>query len=563
MTDSKLLAFDGSLKILREKWTALQDPGVCYDFPIPDLTLDDCFRRWVELQPSRIYVYDQDGSEYTYELTNTMACQLAGGLKSLGAEKGDRIILYLKNGIDFVVAVHACFKLGLIVVNANPLDAPKEMIYKINDSGARIGFYDDSSREALDAALSSGQCELDYLIDCDNRCESRLHAGVVNEVFWQAQLIQHRSFGDPITILSPDETIVLQYTGGTTGISKGCRVTHRNYLAKAMGAAEFYKPAIGDSEWRIVLSIPLSHAYGFTQVITGHLVTGGSMILLKCKPSLEDMLAAIQKYRPTVWPVVPVILNTLADRTDLIEKYDLSSLKSIVCGASPLYPSTIEAVEAATGAKITEGYGLTEVVSTVTGVPFGIHKPGSVGIPFPNIDVLVVDKETGEHPLPLGDHGEMIVRSIQNTPGYWNKPEETAATIRDGWLYTGDIGYFDERGLLYVGGRIKDLIIVSGFNVYPMEIDEEIQALPDVVEVCTIGVPDKMRGEVPKSYIVLKQGSTLTFDEIRDYLQDKLVRYKIPHQCEFVDEIPKTKNNKPDKTKLRAMHDARLEQGRS
>lgn len=540
--------FEVALVELRRKWHAAQDEGTDYSIEIPETTLKESFNKVVEQNPDKPYVIHKD-LVYTYAECNTMARKIANGLRKLGCEKGDRVVVYLSNGVNFVVAIQACFKLGLIAVNSNPFDLEYEAELRFNDCGAKVAFIDELSAEAVCAA-AKGAPSIEYLVDCSVPEGIETNA-TSHKVVKLSELLANNDDIEPKADLNPDEIQVLQYTGGTTGVIKGCCVSHRNYLYHAYCADQYYSPVVSAGEWSVSLGLPLSHAYAFTSTITASVMNAGTIIFADSdRPTIDEALCNIEKYKATVWPTVPAILYMALSQPDLLTKYDLSSLKCIFSGSAPLPVSIIEAFERVTGARISEGYGLTEAVTTLTLSPFGVFRPGKVGIPFAHIDVLIVDMETGLKVLPANERGEIIARGPQITKGYWNKPEETAASYHGEWLYTGDIGFFDEEGILSITGRIKDMIIVSGFNVYPTEIDELLSAHPDILESTTIGIPHEKKGEVPKSFVVKRSGAALTEEDIQAFLHEKLLGYKVPQVVQFLEVLPRTKTAKVDKIKL-------------
>lgn len=543
--------FEFALAELKKKWRVLQDDKSNYSVEVPEKSLKACFNKIADKNPDKAYVIHKDVI-HTYAACNQKARRIANGLSSLGCVKGDRVALYLCNGINFVLATQACFKLGLIVVNANPSDLEYEVKLRLQDSGATLAFVDEASAAEVCSAVRD-MTGFNYLIDCSDPMPLARDAGDCDIISF-LDLLANSDDTEPDVELHPDEVQVLQYTGGTTGGSKGCCVTHRNYLYNAYGALEYYGTVVAGDEWIVSLGLPMSHAYGFTITVISSLVNGGTMVLASSmRPSVDEVLSNVEKYKATAWPVVPAILYSAISEPGLLEKYDLSSLKCVTSGAAPLPVAIIKEFESITGSRISEGYGLSETVRTLTAMPFKISRPGKVGIPFPNMELLIVDVETGCKVLPVNEPGEIIARGAQVTKGYWNKPEETKATYRGEWLYTGDIGYLDEEGILTISGRIKDLILVSGFNVYPKEIDELLSTYPDVLESATIGIADERRGEAPKSFIVKRAGSTPQESDIEAFLRSKLVGYKIPKVIQFVDAIPKTKANKVDKAQLKLM----------
>jgi long-chain acyl-CoA synthetase len=335
-----------------------------------------------------------------------------------------------------------------------------------------------------------------------------------------------------------EDLALLQYTGGTTGFPKGVMLSHRNLVSNAaMCKAWLYKCRRGQE---VVLGIlPFFHVYGMTTVMILSVMDAHKMVLLP-KFDAEMTLKTIQKQRPTLFPGAPTIYIGLLNHPDL-KKYDLSSIDSCISGSAALPVEVQQKFEEITGGKLVEGYGLTES-SPVTHANFLWDRPrvkGSIGVPWPDTDAAIFSLETGE-PLPVGEVGEIAVKGPQVMKGYWNRPEDTAQTLKDGWLLTGDLGYMDENGYFYVVDRKKDMIIAGGFNIYPREIEEVLYEHPAVQEVVAAGIPDPYRGETVKAYIVLKEGSEATEDELNEFARKHLAAYKVPRLYEFRQELPKT-----------------------
>jgi long-chain acyl-CoA synthetase len=329
-----------------------------------------------------------------------------------------------------------------------------------------------------------------------------------------------------------------QYTGGTTGVSKGAILTHGN-LSKQTQQVVSWFPDFEDGAEVMLGALPFFHVFGLTTAMNFAIRTAWGNVLIP-KPQPEPLLEAIGKFKPTFAPLVPTMFIGLLNHPN-IAKTDMTCLKGCFSGSAPLPLEVLRKFEEVTGAVIVEGYGLTES-SPVTHVnPFGGNrKIGSIGIPIPDTDCKVVDVATGDDDVPLGERGEICIKGPQVMAGYWNMPEETASTLRDGWLHTGDIATIDEDGYFYIVDRKKDMIISGGYNVYPRDIDEVLYENPKVKEACAIGVPHPKRGEAIKCFVVLKDGETATAEEIIEFCKQKLATYKLPTEIEFRIELPKT-----------------------
>jgi len=341
----------------------------------------------------------------------------------------------------------------------------------------------------------------------------------------------------PVGVKWAEEPAILMYTGGTTGVSKGVMLTHFNLTANISQIKEFLqRPEDGHDTVLVVL--PMFHSYGLTAALNFALACGSTCILVP-KFDAREILKLIQKYRPNSFPGVPTIYTALLHDPE-IAKFDLSCIEYCVSGAAPLPVELMQKFESVTGASILEGYGLTETSPVTHSNPLkGRRVPGSVGLPYADTEVRIIDLETGDD-LPVGQEGEVLIRGPQVMKGYWNKPEETAAVIKDGWLYTGDIGKMDDDGYLYIVDRKKDMIIAGGFNIYPREIDEILYQHPAVLEACSVGVADEYRGESVKAFVVLKPGATASEQEILEFCKERLAAYKRPREVEFIEALPKS-----------------------
>lgn len=536
--------FEAKLECLREKWRKIQDDEVNYSFPIPRTTMKEMFLKQVENHPDKIYIYHHERTE-TYKETNQMANRIANGLLAMGLKKGDRLITYVSNGVEFVEITQACFKTGIILVNTNPLSTADEIQRRIKDCTPRAVIADSVALPTVRKALEENTLGVSAIIACPTVEKIPETPGVIG---WEELLSEQQT--EPDIDIQPEDIAVLQYTGGTTGVLKGCCQTNYAFVAKALAQVEYFKPILTEEDrenYLVMMGLGLSHAFGFAQAIVVNMSFGGAMYFAD---SLEEILSAIEKYRPTIWPSVPIWMKLIASDPKY-QKYDITSLKGITCGAAPLPQEVLNKVESITGAIITEGYGMTETVNTITINSFKARKVGTVGVPNPNIEYLIVDQNDGETLMPDGQAGEIICRGDCVMHEYWGKPEETAEVLRDGWLYTGDIGYIDEEGYLVILDRKKDLIIISGFNVFPREIEDVVAEFPGVADSCAVGVPNERRGEVPAIFVQPKQGTEINLDDVERFCREKLSKYKVPKYYFLVDEVPKTKNRKPDRKRLK------------
>jgi long-chain acyl-CoA synthetase len=326
-------------------------------------------------------------------------------------------------------------------------------------------------------------------------------------------------------------------------------LTHRNLVANAQQTAAWF-PTVREGEAvSILCPLPLFHVYGMTVDMNYAMLVGGTLILI---PRFDpEMVLKATKHRPRLFPAAPIMYQTLAHYPD-IGKYDLRSIEACISGAAPLAPEVQRDFEAVTGGRVVEGYGLTEASPVTHCNPVhGERRSGTIGLPFPSTEARILDPQSGE-PLPPGEVGELVIRGPQVMSGYWERPDETAATLRDGWLHTGDIARMSEDGFFTIVDRAKDLIIVGGINVYPREVEEVLVSHPAVEDAGVVGVPEERRGEVPVAFVVLSPGKTATADELLAYCRANLSRYKVPARLEFRDELPKTMIGKVLRTELRS-----------
>jgi long-chain acyl-CoA synthetase len=355
----------------------------------------------------------------------------------------------------------------------------------------------------------------------------------------------------PVAEVNLDDLGALLYTGGTTGISKGVMLTHRNLSVNVQQLRAWTFDAVEGKE-SLMGIFPIFHSAGFTAVMN-HCLYRAMTIILVPKPDPDGVLKMTKKYRPDYFPCVPTLYVGLLNHPEF-PKTDFSFIKGCVSGAAPLALETLKQWKDAVGTQIMEVYGLTETSPLSHANPWrGKAKAGSVGLPVPDTDCKIVDLTDGTKEMGLGESGEILLKGPQLTQGYYKKPEETAEAIRDGWFYTGDIGYLDDEGYLYIVDRKKDMIIAGGFNVYPRDIDEVLFEHPKIKEACAVGIPDPYRGETIKAFVVPREGEVLTAEEVISFCREKLAAYKAPKQVEFVEDLPKSTVGKVLRRKLREM----------
>lgn len=494
------------------------------------------------------------GKEITYYELYQSALKLANYLKKLGVEKGDRVAIMLPNTPQSVIGYYGVLFAGGVVVQTNPLYMEREVEYQMKDSGAKVIITLDILFPRVSSVKNNTDLEhiivtaiKDYLPFPKNLIypymQKKQYGLVVNvnhegstHLFKQI-LQESNAIEIPLKINVEEDLALLQYTGGTTGFPKGVMLTHRNLIANtAMCKAWMYKCKKGQES--ILGVLPFFHVYGMTTVLVLSVMDGHRMILLpKFDPTTT--LKTIHKQRPTLFPGAPTIYIALLNHKD-ITKYDLSSIDSCMSGSAPLPVEVQEQFEKVTNGKLVEGYGLTET-SPVTHANFlwGQRVRGSIGVPYPDTDAAILSMETGD-PLPPNEMGEIVIKGPQVMKGYWNRPEETESAFKDGWFLTGDLGYMDEKGYFYIVDRKKDMIIAGGYNIYPREVEEVLYEHEDVQEAVVAGIPDPYRGETVKAYVVLKEGMSVTEEELNEFARKHLAAYKVPRLYEFRSELPKT-----------------------
>jgi len=532
-------------------WFKLYDKGVPYSIIYPPLSIKQMFNSCAEKYPERDYLIVND-TKLPYGLVNMMARKAANALTSLGVKKGDRVALMSPNVPQYVIAYQACAKIGAIVVQVNPLAPTPEVYHYIRDSGAETVIVMAAFSKGPIEVLKTGDTALRNVITFQvpsGNVEVESAPGVLdfNEV------VGAGADDEPSVDVGPHDILMLQYTGGTTGLSKGCVLTNGNLASIAYQESYWMTPVFEKTDHlRCLAAVPIYHIYGFNMNVNVNHVFGGTIIMVP-QPSTDNILAAVNQHEPNLFPAVPTMIIGLNQHPDIATS-KIGSVRAVVSGSAPLPVEAMKTFEELSGAVITEGYGMSETSNIVTANPLHtVRKPGGVGIPFPDNDVRIVDLDDPTKEMPLGEPGELLCKGPSVMREYWNNPEETAKTFIDGWLSTGDIAVLDEDGHIFIVDRKKDMILSSGFNVYPREIDELMYTHPKVLQACSFGIPDEKRGESLKLTLVLKPGQELSVDEVRAFCKENLSGYKVPAEVAFLESLPVTNVGKPDRKTLRQM----------
>jgi long-chain acyl-CoA synthetase len=481
-------------------------------------------------------------TQLTYGEIKVLVDRLATALAGLGIIKGDRVGIMLPNCPQYLISFFAIVRLGAIVVNINPNYTPREVEMVAGDSGMRAII----TLDILTGIVShvSTQSQIEHIITTSlDAYSTDVQAAVPTPpgTLAFAELIAGVNLPDlPRVQIDPAEDVaVLQYTGGTTGVPKGAMLTHANLFAATLQCSVWSSYFVERGNERFLLVLPFFHVYG---MVVGAIfgVWCGAMQILIPKFDVNLLLGAIEGYRPPFFPGVPTLFISLLNHPGA-RSAGLDRIRRFNSGSAPLPLEVLEQFEQMSGAVLYEGYGMTETSALATTTPtLSKRKPGSIGLPVTGTECKIVDLKTGERELPAGEEGELCVRGPQVMKGYWNKPQETAAAMRDGWLHTGDIARMDGDGYFTIVQRKKDMIIVSGFNVYPTEIEDVLFTHPAVKEVGVIGVPCAYRGEAVKAFVIRAADVTAAAEELIEYCRVRLARHKVPSFIEFVESLPKS-----------------------
>ncbi|MFC2063315.1 long-chain fatty acid--CoA ligase [Chloroflexota bacterium] len=536
-------------------WLDHYDRGVPHTLrPYPAHTLLDVVSETARQRPNHQALLFQ-GAHLSYTELERLSNAFAAALVARGIQKGDPVAILLPNCPQFIIAQLGVWKAGAIAVPINPLYTESELRHMLGGCGAKTAIV---LSRFYDKVRPLRQCtELNCIIAVNIKTylppfsrfmftlfrekKEGYRATLFADDLWMGDLLYR--FADaprPEVAMSPDDPALLLFTGGTTGTPKAALGTHGGLLAAGMQLNAWFGVELVDWDDIILLCMPLFHVYGNVGILSTGLVGHNPLALVPNPRDLEDLIATIRRTRPAFVPGLPTLFNALLKHPDVqADKVDFRSIKLCISGASPLLPETKRRFETVTGGRMVEVYALTEsMAAAIIGPVHGEYRPGAIGLPLPDVDVRIADTDTGHGSLASSEVGEVLIRAPQVMQSYWQRPDETAATLCDGWLHTGDLGYLDKEGYLFIVDRKKDLIKPSGFQVWPREVEEVIASHPAVHEVGVAGVPDPYQGEAIKAWVVLRAGQQVTVDELCAYCRKKLVAYKVPKHVEFRDSLP-------------------------
>jgi len=549
------------------QWLASYPQDVKWDATFEPVVLVDLLERAAASFPGNVCT-DFFGRCLTYKEVRDKVDAVAASLQSAGLKKGAKVGLFLPNSPTYLIYYYAVLKAGGVVVNYNPLYTVDELSFQIIDSETELLVTLDLHvlMEKVEGLLAQGVlsraivCSFPALLPGTKSALFKLFRAkelarpkaseFADRLITEEEFLDRDAVWQPVEIDPHEDLAVLQYTGGTTGTPKGVMLTHANVSINAQQVAA-WAPHLVDGEERVMGILPFFHVFAMT-VVVNFAVVKAARILIMPKFVLNDALKLIHTKKPTTMPAVPTLFNAIMHHPR-ISSFDLSSLKLCISGGAPLPIEVKERFEKLTGCQVVEGYGLSEAAPVVTcNVSNGLVRSGSIGLPFPATIVSLRDLDDPTREVPLGEKGEICVKGPQVMGGYWRRPDATAEVFVDGFLRTGDVARMDEDGMIYIEDRIKDLIICSGYNVYPRQVEEAIYTHAAVEEVTVIGIPDDYRGEAPKAFVKLVEGAQLSGAELLEHLKTKLSKIELPAEIEFRDALPKTMIGKLSKKELKA-----------
>ncbi|MCC6457503.1 MAG: long-chain fatty acid--CoA ligase [Caldilineaceae bacterium] len=553
-------------------WHLHYEPGVARTIEIPDIPVYEVLRNCTRLYPRHIALRLilrylplglRLGSTMTYAELDQASDRFAAALHSLGIQQNDRVAIMLPNIPQQVIAYFGTLKAGAIVVNTNPTYTARELQNQLRDSGAETiitltGLYKRVQESKNDTSLKRiivtdlvDSLPIHWRLLATSKVRATgLMADVPDapHIFNFYKLLRRHPAQAPSISYAPDDVVLFQYTGGTTGVPNAAMLTHRNVVSNLKQIQEWLHE-IDHGKEKLLGTLPFFHVYGMTCGLLTAPEMGAELIMTPDPRATELVLQIIDREHVTFYPGVPAMYSAIINHP-LVKRFNLRSVKACLSGGASLPLEVARSFEEITGGHLVEGYGLSECSPVAAANPLrGERRPGTIGLPISNTNIEIVALEpdsNGDFPqVPQGEEGELVVYGPQVMKGYWNNPEATAKALnRRGGLHTGDIAKMDEDGFLYIVDRKKDLIIASGYNVVPREVEEVLFMYPKVMDATVIGVPNPRRGEVVKAYIVLKPGEEATVDEIRTFCKQYLALYKVPKSVEFRKEIPKSQVGK-------------------
>jgi long-chain acyl-CoA synthetase len=541
-------------------WLKFYEPHVPEHIDYPQTTIPAAMEETARKHPHHTITIFK-GAKITYREHLEAVTRFAAALQELGVQKGDRVAIHLPNCPQFLIAYGAVLAVGGIVVPCNPIYTTREIKHQLNDSGATVIVTLSSLYPVIKQVRAETQLRhvvvakiktyfppllrLLFTLFREKKSGHRVDISGEADTYWFRDLLDKAPPKSRPVDVTWDDTAVLMYTGGTTGVSKGAQLTHKNIFVNAYQVLAWVNGLDGGEI--TLTTLPLFHSYGMTCCMNPGAIAPGTSVLIPDPRDLDDVLQSIDKYRPTLYPGVPAMYNAINNHPE-VSKYDLSSLKACNSGAAPLPIEVQQRFHEITGARLVEGYGLSEASPvTHTNPIYGKSRIGTIGLPYPDTEVKIVDPESGTKVLGAGEEGELCIRGPQVMKGYWNMPTETANTLRPDpqgggpWLYTGDMSRMDEDGYFQIVDRKKDMILgAGGYNIYPREIEDVLYEHPKVLEAAAAGIPLEGKGERVKIYVVLKEGETATEEEFIAFCKENLAPYKVPKFVEFRGELPKT-----------------------
>ncbi|MBM4134743.1 MAG: long-chain fatty acid--CoA ligase [Nitrospira sp.] len=535
-------------------WIRQYDPGVPASLSYPDSTLPDLLTQTATRYPDRAAIHFF-GNVIRYAELDRLAHRFARALKELQVEPGSAVGLMLPNIPQAVIGYYGSLRAGMRVTPINPLYVEGEIEHQVQDAGCETIVVLDHLYQRVQPLIGRTGLKRVIVTGVED------YLSTIKRLLYPLQAMREgqrapTSLG-PATIrlrdlmsgsdaplgapMKLDDVALLQYTGGTTGVPKGVGLTHRNLLSNAWQCRN-WMPSLREGEEVFLAVLPFFHVYGMSVCQNLAVTVGGCLVLLP-RFQLTQVLKVIERERVSVFPGIPAMYQAINNFQHL-ERYDLRSIRICISGAGPLLPSVQERFEAITGARLVEGYGLTEA-SPVTHVnpispPPGLQRTGSIGLPLPDTQAMIVDMETGEKELPPGEVGELVVRGPQVMSGYWKCEDENRHVLRNGWLYTGDLARMDADGFFYIADRKKDMIKSGGENVYPREVEDTLLRHGKVKDAVVVGLPQGLRGELIKAYVVLKDGEQASAAELLEHCRQHLAKFKVPKKVEFRQDLPKT-----------------------
>ncbi len=557
---SALSAVKLRIEVLATPWLKNYEDGVPSSLAYPKVPLTRFLQESAESFPQNTAMIFA-GRKFSYRELQEKVDALAAALAALGLKKGEKVALLLPNSPPFVIGYYAILKAGGVVVSLNPLAVEREILHFLNHAEVRTVVVAEPLYPRIAEVADRSSVENILVARLRHWGAGKKHPeepkapfpvkGSKRVSLIEDLLDKYSGEKPPPLPLAPDDEAFLQYTGAITDGIKGVVLTHSNLVANTLQISSWIVRARRGKE-TVISVLPFFHVYGMAVAMNVPIHLASTLVIL---PRFEVMatLQAIKRYRPTFFPGVPTMFVALSQEKTA-EKYNLSSLRVCYSGAAHLSGEVLEEFEKLTGARIIEGYGLAEASPATHCNPvFGKRKRGSIGLPYPDTLARIVDLETGEEELPPGEVGELCIKGPQVMKGYWKLPDETARTLRNGWLYTADIARMDEEGYFYILDIKKDMIIAGGFNIYPKDIDQILAEHPKVAQGVAVGIPDRYRGETVKAFVVLKPGESATEEEILDFCRKNLAKYKVPTGVEFRPSLPRASSSKILRRTLRQM----------